>query len=74
MLKAMNDKGKCEGQDSTGNSRCSDRERCGRYLRPTGDRQAWGNFWKAGKDCQWYEIVPAEYHAAAEEPAKVEWD
>lgn len=74
MLQARNDKAKCQGQAPDGSQVCSDRGRCGRFLRPDGDRQAWGNYWKAGNDCQWYEIVPTEYHASAEEPAKVEWD
>lgn len=65
MLAARNDLAKCAGQDETGNNVCGDRERCGRYLRPDGDRQAWGNFWKAGKDCQWYEIVPEKFHQAS---------
>lgn len=76
MLKARNDESKCAGQDNTGNNVCADRNRCGRYLRPAGDRQAWNDFWKAGALCQHYEIVPDQYHIDddAEEPAKVGWD
>jgi hypothetical protein len=68
-LHPINDKAKCAGQDETGNNVCSDRERCGRYMRPAGDRQTYENFWKAGRDCQWYESI-AGY---VEEPAKVGW-
>lgn len=61
-LSAINDKAKCAGQDNTGNHVCSDRNRCGRYLRPAGDRQWWSEFWRAGDSCQSYEIVPVEFH------------
>ena len=57
---AINDNAKCAGQDNTGNNVCSDRERCGRYLRPTGDYQTWEAFWKAGRDCQWYESIAGQ--------------
>lgn len=73
MLKAINEKVKCAGQDSTGNNLCSDRTRCGRFLRPEGDNQEWLDFWKAGRDCQHYESVPSEYHID-EEPARVDWE
>lgn len=57
---AINDKAKCAGQDNTGNNVCSDRERCGRYMRPAGDRQTYENFWKAGRDCQWDESIAGQ--------------
>lgn len=68
MLQAINDKAKCAGQDNTGNNVCSDRERCGRYMRPSGDLQWWSEFWRAGKDCQHYESI-----VVFEEPNKLEW-
>lgn len=61
-LSAINDKSKCAGESDAGSNVCADRARCGRYLRPEGDRQTWDDFWKAGRDCQWYEIVPASNH------------
>lgn len=76
MLTAINDKAKCAGVDNTGNQVCSDRNRCGRFLRPDGDRQVWNDYWKAGRDCQHYESVSSEHHIVddIEEPARVEWD
>lgn len=76
MLQAKNDISKCAGQDNTGNNICADRNRCGRYLRPEGDRQTWENFWKAGRDCLQYESVPSVHHITddIEEPPRVEWD
>lgn len=56
-LEVNNDKAKCMGMDNTGNNVCRDRERCGRYMRPEGDRQVWADFWKAGIDCQHYESI-----------------
>lgn len=62
MLKSKNDVAKCAGQDNTGNNVCADRNRCGRFLRPEGDRQIYESYWKAGRDCMKYESVPREYH------------
>ena len=73
-MQAINDNAKCAGQDADGGNVCSDRNRCGRYLRPAGDRQKWEAYWKAGDKCQHYEIVPSEFHVADEEPARVDWD
>lgn len=75
MLQPQNQESKCAGQDNTGNSVCADRNRCGRYLRPDGERQVYSDFWKAGDSCQHYESVPAQYHVQdeVEEPAKVGW-
>lgn len=53
-LKAINDKAKCEG------IMCDSKNRCGRYLRQTGDRQVWSEFWRAGDRCQFYETVPSD--------------
>jgi len=73
MLKANNAIAKCKGQSPDGSQVCSDRGRCGRFLRPDGDRQAWGNYWKAGDSCQNYETVAVEHHIVSEEPARVGW-
>lgn len=72
-LRPINDKAKCAGQSEAGSHVCADRGRCGRYLRPTGDRQLHADFWKAGEECQHYEIVPSEYHLTETEPARLEW-
>jgi hypothetical protein len=72
-LQAINDQSKCAGQSSAGSHICADRNRCGRYLRPGGDRQVHSDFWKAGRDCQHYESVPSEHHIVDEQPAKLEW-
>lgn len=70
MLQAINDRAKCAGQDKTGNNVCSDRERCGRYVRPDGDRQQYSDFWKAGRECQWYESI-----VAFDEPSRLgDWN
>lgn len=61
MLIADNHNPKCDGQDNTGNNVCGDRNRCGRFLRPSGDRQDVQPFWR-DKNCQHYEIVPSQYH------------
>lgn len=72
-LTAINDKSKCAGESEAGSNVCADRARCGRYLRPEGDRQTWDDFWKAGRDCPQYEIVDSRFHLT-DEPAKLEWD
>lgn len=67
MLSARNDRAKCTGEG------CADRVRCGRFLRPAGEHQAYDDFWKAGDKCQSYESVPAEYHETEdmEEPPRL---
>lgn len=72
-LQARNDNPKCSGQSDAGSHVCADRVRCGRYLRPEGDRQVWSDFWKAGAGCLNYESVPAAYHLTEDEPSKTEW-
>lgn len=62
MLIANNAAGKCHGQAPDGTQICDKRDQCGRYLRPEGDRQAWGNFWKR-TNCDFHEIVPVELTA-----------
>lgn len=71
---AINDKAKCEGQSEAGSHVCADCGRCGRYLRPSGDYQVYADFWKAGEECQHYEIVSAEHHISEDEPARVGWE
>lgn len=55
---------------------CSDRNRCGRFLRPEAPGQIFEAHYKAGDHCQHYEIVPSQHHITddVEEPAKVGWD
>lgn len=62
MLAAINDKAKCAGQAPDGSQVCSDRGRCGRFLRPGGEYQVYYDFWKSGDSCQNYESVSAEHH------------
>lgn len=73
-LNAVNDKAKCAGQSEAGSHVCADRGRCGRYLRPAGDYQTHGDFWKAGDACQHYEIVPAQYHIKEADSGLIESD
>lgn len=52
MMPAINDRAKCEGIG------CAYRERCGRYVRPEGDQQAWGSFYAlADDDCSEFEPI-----------------
>jgi hypothetical protein len=56
-LKANNDDAKCEG------IRCAYRDRCGRYLRPAGDQQAWAAYYAmADDDCEAFEPVEVNGH------------
>lgn len=58
-MNANNDKAKCEGESPDGARKCAYRESCGRYMRPTGTHQAWGEFWKADDidDCIYFEVI-----------------
>lgn len=76
MLKAIKLQPKCRGQAPNGSMVCSDRNRCGCYLRPDAPGQIYEPHYKAGDRCQHYESVPEQYHITddVEEPAKVGWD
>jgi len=60
---------KCKGQAPDGSQICSDRNRCGRFLRPDAPGQLFEEHYRAGDRCQHYEIVPSEHHID-EDPAE----
>ena len=53
-----NDMAKCTGQDTDAKHICAYREQCLRYVRPSGDRQVWAEFWRTGDYCNHYLSLP----------------
>ncbi len=74
MLQANKNIPKCKGQAPDGTMICSDRNRCGLFLRPEAPGQVYDDNFMAGDRCQHYQSVPSTYHICDEEPARVEWD
>lgn len=54
-MHANNTQAKCEGIG------CAFKGSCGRYLRPSGDQQAWASYYAfAGDDCDAFEVLLLE--------------
>ena len=59
-LQPNNDFSKCAGENLERKNICGYREQCLRFVRPSGDRQVFSDFWLTGDDCPHYLSIPKD--------------